>query len=223
MGTEGNAPYIGTKNSSSVPRITYFGFSQTETIALTSIQSSLAEVLSKDCSSVFKDYTPPKVEAWFLKRPRWVLSKAKLESVFHCVGTFPRCRERDLSLNRIGWLFLLRNSNCERKFWLLWLLESWEEVGRDVLGLHPRTAASLCFSSFVQGHVPLPTRFFSSVYCWGIGVIAVFLKSFPELAVICKFGLEKNRKNLVPYSTYNKMKSSYAVNKTQDFHWPLNS
>lgn len=133
---------------------------------------------------------------WFLTRPKWTLSKTKLESVFHCVGAFPGCRKGNLWLDRIGWLFLLRNGNSERKFWLLRLLESWQEVGRDVLGFHPRAAASLSFPSFVQGHIPLPSSFLSSVYCWGISIIAVFLKSFPEFTVICKFGLGGKKKKL---------------------------
>lgn len=127
---------------------------------------------------------------WLLSRPTCTLSKTKLESVFHCVGTFPGCREGwDLWLDRIRGLLLLRNSHCEREFWLLRLLEPWQEVGRDVLGFHSGAAAPFRFPSLVQSHVPLSSRVFSSVNCWGIGVVAVFLKSLPELAVICKFGL----------------------------------
>lgn len=136
----------------------------------------------------------PEEKVWFLTRPRWTLSKTKLQSVFHCVGTSPGCRKGNLWLDRIRWLFLLRNSNCKRKFWLLRLLESRQEVGRDVLGFNPGAAASFSFPSFIQGHIPLPSCFFSSVYCWGIGIIAVFLKSLPELAVICKFGLGEKKK-----------------------------
>lgn len=186
-----SAPCIRTKNSSSVPTSKHFCFSPTETNALTSLQCHGTAAVSKVFSRAVK--TPvetPEGGLWLLTSPRWTLSKTKLESVFHCVGTFPGCRKgRDLWLDRIRWLLLLRNSNCEREFWLLRLLESWQEVGRDVLGFHPGAAATFRFPSLVQGHVPFASRVFSSMYCWGIGVIAVFLKSLPELAVICKFGL----------------------------------
>lgn len=136
----------------------------------------------------------PEAKAWFLTRPRRILSKAKFQSVLHGVGTFPRCRKGNLWLDRTGWLFLLRNSDRERKFWLLQLLESWQKVGRDVLGFNPRAAASLSFPSLVEGHIPFPACWLSSVYCWGIGIIAVFLESLPELAVIGKFGLVGGKK-----------------------------
>lgn len=107
----------------------------------------------------------PEGKAWFLPRPRWRLSKAKLESVFHGVGTLPRGGHGNLWLDWTGWLFLLRNSNCERKFWLLYLLESWQKVGGDVLGFDPGAAAPLGLPSLIEGHVPLPARWLSSVYC----------------------------------------------------------
>ena len=74
------------------------------------------------------------------------------------------------------------------------MLESWQKVGRDVLRFNPGAAAPFSLPPLVQGHVPLPPRLFSPVYCGGIGIIAVFLKSLPELAVICKFGLEEKKK-----------------------------
>lgn len=74
------------------------------------------------------------------------------------------------------------------------MLESWQKVGRDVLRFNPGAAAPLSLPPLVQGHVPLPARLFSPVYHGGIGIIAVFLKSLPELAVICKFGLEGKKK-----------------------------
>ena len=74
------------------------------------------------------------------------------------------------------------------------MLESWQKVGRDVLRFNPGAAAPFSLPSLVQGHVPLPPSLFSSVYRGGIGIIAVFLKSLPELAVICKFGLQEKKK-----------------------------
>lgn len=65
-----------------------------------------------------------------------------------------------------------------------------------MLGFDPGAAAPLSLPSLVEGHVPLPARRLSSVDRRSVGVIAVLLKSLPELAVICKFGLGGEKKKL---------------------------
>lgn len=65
-----------------------------------------------------------------------------------------------------------------------------------MLGFDPWAAASLGLPSLIQGHVPLPPRLFSSVDGGRIGIIAVFLKSLPELTVICKFSLEREKEDI---------------------------
>lgn len=65
-----------------------------------------------------------------------------------------------------------------------------------MLGFDPGAAAPLGLASLVEGHVPLPARRLSSVYGRSVGVVAVFLKSLPELAVVCKLGLGGDKKKL---------------------------
>lgn len=89
-----------------------------------------------------------------------------------------------------------------------------------MLGLHPGTGPHFGLAPFVQGHKPFSSSPVVFVYHRGVRVVAVFLKSFPELAIICKFFLKINNKKLSNFkrSLTNLEKLSQAVSsvtKTQ--------
>lgn len=128
------------------------------------------------------------------------LPKSKFGPVLHCSqmfqsGIYPKCWWRGYWLDWLDWwgfgLLFAIFCDGESLFTFLLQVKPGQEMCGNMLWFHTGAGAHFRFAPFVQRHKPLAPTPVVPVCCWGICVIAVLLKSLPELAIFCELFLKR--------------------------------